>query len=192
MSGHIPEQLALFLRNFCGLSCAIETGTWKGESTAWLALNFDRVWSIELDVGWYNRAVQTLGGELSNLTLIHGNSAEKLKGALDECGERALLWLDAHWCGGAQKGHKQDEECPLRDELAAIHNSAESHVVLIDDARLFTGVPEYPHNPNHWPTLDEIVMLLPEMYRVMIYRDVIVCVHDNVLPALREWVQRNG
>ena len=65
---------------------------------------------------------------------------EILKNIRDSC----LFWLDAHWSGGnTSKGELQT---PIMQELEAVlnHSKSEDHIVLIDDARFFTGKNDYP------------------------------------------------
>ena len=55
-----------------------------------------------------------------------------------------LFWLDAHYSGGPTA--KAEVETPIMQELDCIfaHPEAEEHILLIDDARCFTGENDYP------------------------------------------------
>jgi hypothetical protein len=60
-----------------------------------------------------------------------------------------LFWLDGHYSGGITSS--ADLHSPINAELDAILGHAiATHVILIDDARLFTGRDGYPH-------LDEVL-----------------------------------
>lgn len=54
-----------------------------------------------------------------------------------------MFWLDGHYSGeGTAKG---DKETPILEELKCILNKNDyKHVILIDDARLFGNVCDYP------------------------------------------------
>lgn len=160
----VNQVKALALREEYDLRVFVETGLYKGGTVQWAVRHFPRVFSIEKD---YNRLIKTsLGinaGGIANLKLIEGDSRTELAVLLETINEPCLLWLDAHWCGGnAEASFNVRDECPLREELAAIQASkfAHQHVIMIDDARLFTAPPPYPHHAEQWPTYPEIVELL--------------------------------
>jgi len=54
-----------------------------------------------------------------------------------------LFWLDGHYSGGnTAKGEK---ETPIMEELRQIcAHPVKNHLILIDDAREFTGQNDYP------------------------------------------------
>jgi hypothetical protein len=177
-----PQQTLELAQRF-GLRVFVETGLYKGKTAEWATRHFRQVYSIEKDA---SRLIKTsLGmdaGGIANLKLINGDSRTELAALLATIDEPCLLWLDAHWCGGsAEAAHRLDDECPLREELAAINASeyAAHHVIMIDDARLFLEPPPYPHNPAQWPTFDEVKTLLAprEVYieNDVIYAEPISC-----------------
>jgi hypothetical protein len=55
-----------------------------------------------------------------------------------------LFWLDAHWSGGSTA--KGTVDTPIVQELKCVvnHVKADKHIILIDDARCFTGKNDYP------------------------------------------------
>lgn len=187
MGGKIPGDLAQALRDKYGLSVAIETGTYKAGSTRWLGNNFDIVYSIEMCDRWYQSAREKVA-TYHNIHLVHGDSRDQLPELLSDLGDTpALLWLDAHWCGGVRDNQKPEEECPLLEELAAVRESSARHHVLIDDARFFLGIPEYLHDPTKWPSIDEVIRALPEDYHVRICRDVIAAVPNECSAVVDAW-----
>ena len=67
----------------------------------------------------------------------------------------ALFWLDGHYSGG---GTAKGEMCtPIIQELKVIGLRSPQDVILIDDARLFTGRDDYP-------TLDEVRKLVDDIF----------------------------
>lgn len=125
-----------------GLRKFIETGTHVGETAEWMARKGIDVISIELSDRLYRIARARLQ-RYRNVTLIQGDSARVLPNLLAGLSEPACFWLDAHFSGaGTAKG---ETESPIVDEVRSIlHHSIAGHVILIDDARLFTGKDGYP------------------------------------------------
>lgn len=158
----VNEDLTLKLREAFGIETFIETGTYKGGTALWASRHFHRVTTIEAYRPRYDRFTAT--ALPPNVEAIFGDSRLKLADVLAPLQVPALLWLDAHWCGeGAHNAN--GDECPLREELAAIlaHEAAASvqHVIMIDDARLFTAPPPYPHDPAQWMTVRDIMAMVP-------------------------------
>jgi len=182
----IPKDLALFLRDLLDLRTFVETGTNKAGTAAWAADHFDRVTTIEGDRALYEAARST-HGRLRNVRFVHGDSGEELGGVLENVGQPALVWLDAHWCGAETFG--KAAECPLLDELEALNECATDHVIIIDDARFFTAPPPPPNDGRSWPGLVEVAQALGDRY-ALIYRDVIVAVPQRHREALVAWVHR--
>jgi hypothetical protein len=75
-----------------------------------------------------------------NVTLIQGNSAEKIKEALDlVAATRPLIWLDAHWSGGNTA--KADGNTPILSEVRSITAAGlDDVVILVDDISFFWSV----------------------------------------------------
>jgi hypothetical protein len=72
-----------------------------------------------------------------------GNSSKVLPKIIKEIEEPCLFWLDAHYSEGITV--KGDKETPIMEELNHIFShSIKDHVILIDDARCFTGINDYP------------------------------------------------
>src|SRR5207245_3027677 len=75
--------------------------------------------------------------------ILNGDSGQLLSAILRELRAPALFWLDAHYSGDGTA--KAAIETPILSELTSILSHAiRNHVVLIDDARLFNGLNDYP------------------------------------------------
>lgn len=134
-------MLAHYMRTY-GLNRFIETGTYQGCTLRKMAkLNYDCM-SIELADELYAAAQRKFAG-YPNVQLFHGDSGVVLPQILETLTEPALFWLDGHYSGGPTA--KGEKDTPVSAELQAIlsHDIA-NHVVLIDDARCFTGENDYP------------------------------------------------
>lgn len=103
----------------------VESGTFRGVTTAWLA-GFGRpVYTIELSPRYYAYCRRRLKG-LSNVTLMRGSSPDVLRalcaGTLDPA-KAVFFYLDAHWY----------DHLPLREECEIIFKRQPNSVVIIDD-----------------------------------------------------------
>ena len=156
----LDRLAAIDLKMIYSLDTFIETGTYRGESCGWAAGEFSQVYSIESDERRHGRVVEQLG-KLKNLSLILGDSRQKLPEILASLDKPALLWLDAHLRDHTKQGWVGNDQNPLKQELAAIAATGKRHVVMIDDANWIFAPPLFEHDPAQWPTLPEIEALLP-------------------------------
>ena len=84
---------------------AVETGTFLGETTKYLARQFNRVHTIELDKGLYDTVSNGIFKNNKNVICHLGDSATILKDKLiDELNnspldKKVFFFLDAHWSG---------------------------------------------------------------------------------------------
>lgn len=110
---------------------AVETGTFHGDSTLFMAELFERVWTIEVrDDFWKSaceRFAKNLGGKISS---ILGRSQDHLIRMIEEAQAFAnpvFLFLDAHW----------QDDWPLAEELAIVSSmrmpSGPSFILIVDD-----------------------------------------------------------
>lgn len=120
----------------------VETGTCFGDTVFALRNDFRRIISIELDPSLGRRAQQRLAS-FNHISVYLGDSAELLPKVVGALSERALFFLDGHFSGGlTARGYK---DTPILEELACVlADRSHDHIVVIDDARLFTGREDYP------------------------------------------------
>jgi len=155
----LTPEVAKEYRDRYGLRYFIETGIGQSDTRAYnLAPLFRMAWALEVDPETCAIARERSDG-ISNLVICEGSSPESLQKILPLDGP-CLYWLDAHWVGG---GERPAIECPLLAELAVIGRHYRGDVVLIDDARQFTGVPTPPHDPAKWPSVSDIVSVTAEL-----------------------------
>jgi hypothetical protein len=173
------EELALALKDAFNISTFIETGTWKAQTTKWASENFQKVYSIEIDEGYHNRA-KGLGIKAE---FILGSSADELPKVVKRLKKPAIFWLDAHAC---KDQHTLTDPCPLITELEAIKKSGLKHLLLIDDAKYF--IERHPIDPLQWPSLDEVKAALPDGYEVLIWQAAIVAMPAEAMPIVRRFV----
>ena len=74
----------------------IETGTQSGENISLVSKHFDKCFSIEIDEGWFNMAMEN-NKDNDNVYLYHGCSSVGLSEILEDIDEPYIIFLDAHW-----------------------------------------------------------------------------------------------
>ena len=125
----------------------IETGTYLGDMVHAMKKSFSRIISFELDQTLAAQAQERFGKD-SHVEIVQGDSGKLLGHFLTTISEPCLFWLDGHYSGGITA--KGALETPIKNELTFIlSHPVDGHVILIDDARCFTG-------ENDYPTLDEL------------------------------------
>ena len=163
---------------------AIETGTYKGETTKVLANFADSVTTIEADFGYYQRSKQTLQ-KFKNVIVLHGDSGVLIERALPSNQINCVFWLDAHYSGGNTAGALN--HCPITNELHHIlaSRSASNTVILIDDSRGLIG-------KSGWPLLSELIDLLNQGgFSSIIIDDVLIASSIESLGTIAEDFSRS-
>ena len=144
---HIVKQMAIeeYRKKF-HTEILVETGTYMGDMVEAQRDQFKKIYSIELSEKLFNKAQKRFKDHL-HIKIVQGDSGTVLNKLISEIGKPALFWLDGHYSGGITA--KGEKECPVPEELKIILKSPLSHIILIDDARLFNGTHDYP-------TIDQI------------------------------------
>lgn len=111
------------------VDCIIETGTYKGFTTAFFAKSFPNIpiYTCEIDEFNYRKAKENLR-VYSNVKVFNKSSPEFINFLIEKklMGERPFFYLDAHWL----------DNWPLESELRIIFNKLNSTIVLIDDFKV--------------------------------------------------------
>jgi len=122
----------------------IETGTYLGDTTDFLARKAKHVYSIEPDPHLARRAKERFRSR-SNITIIEGLSEVYIGDLLDSVSGPLSLWLDGHYSSGLT--FRGPIDTPIRQELDAIAqriHRLDLVTVCIDDVRCFD-----PRDPNY-------------------------------------------
>ena len=140
---HVVKQRAVLRYQRGGrFRTFIETGTFTGEMLAAMRPHFRELVSIELSPPIHETARRRFSGD-SSITLLLGDSGVVLPRVLESLDHPALFWLDGHYMG--EGSGRAQIDTPVAQELSALlRHPVRGHVVLIDDARLFTGSGGYP------------------------------------------------
>lgn len=113
----------------------VETGTFMGDTAALLAMEAQKVYTIEPDRALFEKAETRFHGNQC-VHVIHGLSEEVFPSLLPTLSGTVNFWLDGHFSGGIT--HQGPTDCPIREELFNIENNLTRYdnvTVLIDDVR---------------------------------------------------------
>lgn len=134
------EVIGEFRKKF-NIETLIETGTFHGLMIYAQKTKFKKIVSIEIDKSLYEEALKKFS-IYNHIELHCGDSAHVLKKVVRDYDYPCLYWLDGHYSGGVTGKGKYTT--PILEELKTIFDSDINHIVLIDDARFFTGEDDYP------------------------------------------------
>jgi len=149
----VKEELIKDYAKTFNTQILIETGTYLGDMVHAMKKSFSRIISFELDHNLAVQAQQRFAND-PHIEIVEGDSGKLLDEHLATINEPCLFWLDGHYSGGITA--KGALETPIKNELTAIlSHPVDGHVILIDDARCFTG-------ENDYPTLDELKNFVAE------------------------------
>jgi hypothetical protein len=129
-----------------GCTTLVETGTYYGDSTFAVRNSFRQIFSIEFDPKFYQMAEQRFRN-YRNIKIIEGDSGKVLPELVPSIDEPVIFYLDGHNCSKATL--QPDLNTPIIEELDTIFSKTKNrYVILIDDARDFTGKNDYPALAN--------------------------------------------
>ena len=149
----VKEELIRDYAKTFNTTVLIETGTYLGDMVHAMKNHFSRIISFELDQTLAAQARQRFAND-NHIQIVEGDSGKLLGDHIGRINEPCLFWLDGHYSGGITA--KGALETPIKNELTAIlSHPIDGHVILIDDARCFTG-------ENDYPTLDELRNFIAE------------------------------
>lgn len=126
----------------------IETGTYKGETTRFLAGFGMQVHTLEPESNLYSAAVSSLA-HLPNVKVHFGTSEELLPNILAQVSTNCNFWLDGHYSGG--KTFKGTVDFPLLEELSSIAKECmdgRSLTVFVDDVCCLSPIYEETFKVN--------------------------------------------
>ena len=144
------RKIILRYKKDFGINIFIETGTFLGGTVDFFKNDFKQLISFELGTDLAEKARQRFLQQ-TNVMIISGDSGKLLPFYLKEITEPCLFWLDGHYSSEFFIGDqyvvtaKGESNTPILAELKAIlSHPVKQHVILIDDARCFTGMNDYP------------------------------------------------
>lgn len=137
----------------------VETGTYKGTTLGAVCNIFDRLYSIELNKNLHKDAVKKFRKH-KHISLIHGDSAEKLKDVVKDIDKPIFFWLDGHYSGGITS--RGTTPTPVLKEIACIlERKNPEDVIAVDDIRVFT-------REKDWPNISEIEEMVKDKKIILV------------------------
>lgn len=167
------------IKNKYNLNVLVETGTFLGDTVENFKSIFRKVISIELSEHLVKKAQKRFEND-NNVSIIQGDSGDVLKNLIKEIDEPVLFWLDGHYSSEFFVGKEFIQtarglkDTPIEKELQVLLNCPLQHIILIDDARLFTGQNDYPSLSR----IRKIVKKSSHSFKVFIEQDII-----NIIPS---------
>jgi hypothetical protein len=171
----IKQKKVIALSKKYNIRHLIETGTYLGDMVFATKDVFTAIDSIELSCGLYEDAVRRFRKE-NHIKIWNGDSALILVEIIKDSNEPVLFWLDAHYSGG-KTARSILGDTPIEKELDIIFNTwNDKSLILIDDARCFTGKDGYP-------TIDALRKLIgnkSEDLKLNVEDDIIAIQNKNI------------
>jgi hypothetical protein len=133
----------------------VETGTYRGDTTAFLARLGGSVVSIEPDAHLQANATKRFADD-DRIKLVKGTSEEVLEEVLQALAGPVCFWLDGHFSGAGT--YRSDIDTPITQELDTIARQLprlQPICVLVDDFREFSPVPS--SGQSTYPTRQSLV-----------------------------------
>jgi hypothetical protein len=127
----------------------VETGTYKGDTTEFLAARAPMVYSVEPADALY-QAVKMRFKNCRNVKLLHGPSETIFPSLVKQLRGDVCFWLDGHASGGDTfQGVSATPVMKELQEIEASLHSFSSIIVFVDDMRCFDpAIPEYADYPS--------------------------------------------
>ena len=146
--GFFWEGLPPYILNWAkdllpGTAVAVETGTFRGDTSELLNEQFGSCVTIERSTE-FAAAAKLRFAQVTSITVLEGTSSQLLVEALPDSDVSCFIWLDAH--GMYNYSGSSTEENPLLSELDTIFASRSSAntIIAIDDARGLGTQPGWP------------------------------------------------
>lgn len=137
----IKQELIIRYKNKHKINTLVESGTYFGDMVWAQRNNFDKIYSIELNKD-LSEFSQKRFKRNKHIEIIFGDSGKIMPILIEELSQKTLFWLDGHFSAGITS--RGDKDCPIAEEMKAILSSNIEHVVLISNARCYTGQRDYP------------------------------------------------
>lgn len=137
----IKQEAIVKYKNKYKLETMVETGTYLGDMVWAQRHNFSKIYSIELSKELASMAQKRFKKD-KQIEIIQGDSGRVMKDIIGKIDKRSLFWLDGHYSAGNTA--RGDKDCPIMEEVKSILSTGTEHILLIDDARCFVGMRDYP------------------------------------------------
>jgi len=150
----------------------LETGTYLGTTTAYLAEISKYVYTIEPSESLFQKAKSTYG-KTKNIEFIHGTSETHFQATLSKCSGSINVYLDGHYSEGETLQGSIDTPLELElNLLIANRNKFKDITLFIDDVRCMNpNLEEYSDYPSILAILNK---LNPFIDKLVIEHDILI------------------
>jgi hypothetical protein len=146
----------VLMRNAVPQGTYVETGTYLGDTTYFLAKRFPRVISLEPEPQLFAQAERRFS-MMNNVEIVNEASESAFPKLLPQLNGNINFWLDGHYSGGTTwPTYKGEHDTPIALELIQIEaniQKCDNVVVLVDDVRCFQS----DSSMSGYPKLDYLV-----------------------------------
>jgi hypothetical protein len=132
--------LALFHEH--GHRVFVESGTYRGDTTAFFLRYAERLLTVEVDPRLFQRA-RARFAHAPKVQVIEGDALVEIPRVVGELTEPPLIWLDGHYSGGETgKGAEVEPALEIIRRLGGVAPAGST--IVVDDLRLFGLLPDFP------------------------------------------------
>jgi hypothetical protein len=132
--------LDLFARR--GHRIFVESGTYRGDTTAFFLRHADRLITVEVDPTLHRRAQERFARE-PKVEVVAGDALVEIPRIVGELDTPPLVWLDGHYSGGSTgRGVEVEPALVIIKRLGDI--APPGITIIVDDLRLFGRLPDFP------------------------------------------------
>jgi hypothetical protein len=145
--------LALFQEH--GHRVFVESGTYRGDTTAFFLRYAERLLTVEVDPRLFQRA-RARFADAPKVQVIEGDALVEIPRVVGELTEPPLIWLDGHYSGGETgKGAEVEPALEIIRRLGGVAPAGST--IVVDDLRLFGLLPDFPR-------LDDLIIATREAF----------------------------
>lgn len=132
------------------LDVFVESGTYLGDTVAYVLPHVQRAITIELESTYWEMACARFEGD-ERVEVLRGDAIDLIPAVLGDIQRPALVWLDGHFTGGVStvQGRELEPAPAILRSLSKVQLAAGTTLV-VDDLRLFG-------QGQGFPTLDDLV-----------------------------------
>jgi hypothetical protein len=141
-SEHAKRRHLLELFRERGHRTFVESGTYRGDTTAFFVPHADRLITVEVDRRLYQQARDRFGRE-PKVEVVEGDALVEVPRIVAELDVPALVWLDGHYSGGdTGRGVEVEPALAILDRIGDAAPAGST--IVVDDLRLFGRLPDFP------------------------------------------------